>query len=79
MALLEDDNEDLHVHLSHADDRVDDLEKSEQELQVNLQATESRLESTQAELRSKCREVGNLKVSIGNPAATIVSDSDRPS
>ena len=32
MALLEDNNDGLYFYLSHADDRIDDLEKSEQEL-----------------------------------------------
>ena len=79
MVLLEYDNNDLHLYLSQADNRVDDLEKSEEELQINLQAAESSLEGVQAELRSRCREVENLRVSISYPDATVPAYLDRPS
>ena len=80
MELLEHEKDDLHLHLLQADDSVNDLRQSEQELQVNLQATEASLEIAQAELRSKCRELENLKVRIGNPGVTTTSsDSNRPS
>lgn len=60
--LLEEDNDDLHTQLSQEDDRIDDLEKFNEQLRVDLEVCGGRFESAQGDLRVKSREVETLKV-----------------
>lgn len=69
--LLEEDNDDLHTQLSQDDDRIDELERFNEQLQVDLEVCGGKLESAQGDLRIKSREVETLKVFA--TASTIVT------
>lgn len=60
--LLEEDNAHLHTQLSQEDDRINDLERFNERLRVDLEVCSGKLESAQGDLRIKSREVENLKV-----------------
>lgn len=60
--LLEDDNDDLHAQLAQEDERIDEVEKNNQELQEDLGVCQSSLEGAQGDLRMKTREIETLKV-----------------
>ena len=62
--LLEEDNDDLHTQLSQDDDRIDELERFNDQLQVDLELCGGKLESAQGDLRVKSREVETLKVLV---------------
>lgn len=62
--LLEKDNDDLHTRLSQDDDRIDGLERLNEELQEGLEVCGGKIESTRGDLRIKSREVETLKVCI---------------
>jgi predicted RNase H-like nuclease (RuvC/YqgF family) len=61
--LLEDENDDLHDQLAQEDERMDQLEKSTEELQETITSLESEAKRTQGILRLKTREVENMQVS----------------
>lgn len=69
--LLEEDNDDLHTQLSQDDDRIDELERFNEQLQVDLEVCGGELESAQGDLRIKSREVETLKVFV--TVSTIVT------
>lgn len=62
LLLVEDDNDDLHAQLAQDDDRIEELQRNNEELQEALEACENKLESAQSDLRIKCRETETLKV-----------------
>ena len=60
--LLEDEKCHLHEQLAQDDDRIDDLEKSNCQLQDSLNAVRGSLDTACSDLRLKLREVDTLKV-----------------
>jgi molecular chaperone GrpE (heat shock protein) len=73
--LLEEDNTDLHEQLAQHYYRVDELEKSTQELQNQLEMTEAESERLKGELRLKSREIHSLQVRNLSMHIWIVTDN----
>ncbi len=61
--LLEEDKDDLHTQMIQDDDRIEALERFNEQLGEDLQVCASNLESAQGQLRIKSREIETLKVS----------------
>ncbi|MCJ1310836.1 hypothetical protein MMC25_004503 [Agyrium rufum] len=64
--LLENENDDLHTHLSQDDERIDDLEGWGQGLRSDLETVEAELQKANAELRIRVRETENLKTEVAS-------------
>ncbi len=60
--LLEEDNDDLRTQLSQNDERIDGLERTNEQLQEDVEVCGDKVESARADLRIKSREVETLKV-----------------
>ena len=59
---LEDENYDLYAQLSQSDCRIDDLERSAQDMQSRMGILEVELGDAKSELRVKSREVETFRV-----------------
>ncbi len=68
--LLEEDNDDLRTQLSQNDERIDGLEKTNEQLQEDVEVCGDKVESARADLRIKSREVETLKV-YANTSAIV--------
>ena len=60
--VLENDNDELHADIAQDYDRIDRLERMNEELQEDLKVCGDKLEGALGELRIKSREVETLKV-----------------
>lgn len=69
--LLEDDKNDLHTQSAQDDDRIDGLERSNEQLQVDLEVCGCKLDSARGDLRIKSREIKTLKVCANTSRDTI--------
>ena len=64
IAILENDNDDLHAQIADDGHRLDAFASHGEIVQSQLDLVEASLESAQGELRIKCREIETLKVSV---------------
>jgi len=61
---LEDENDELQSQLARNDERIDRLEKSNEDIQQDSEVSSSNLESAQSDLRFAYREIETLKVGL---------------
>jgi chromosome segregation ATPase len=64
--LLEDENDDLHAQLAQHDERIDEVERHNDQIQEDLEACQGNLESAQCDLRMRTRDIETMKVPSGS-------------
>ena len=70
--LLEEKQDDLKAQVTQNDDRINVLERLNEQFQKDLEVCTGNLESTQGQLRLKLREIETLKV-LANTSTTDLS------